>query len=159
MNTMEYLSQGRWLDKMILFHMDRLRELRERADSIGAARMKEVAVMQPPSGEAPYVRTLQQIWETEETVERELQQMIRLEQQINRVIDSLLSGNYRMVLRYRYLDRKTWEQIADLLYIDPSTAKRWHKKAIDLLTLPDDAINLRETPAADPDMTDLPPAA
>ena len=52
--------------------------------------------------------------------------------------------DYRMLLCYRYLNRKTWEQIADLMHIDPSTAKRWHTKAVSLLTLPDDAIWLRE---------------
>ena len=50
------------------------------------------------------------------------------------------------------------EQIADLMHIDPSTAKRWHAKAIALLTLPEDAIFIREAEETEEE-ADLPPAA
>lgn len=162
MKTVEYLSQGRRLNEMIQFQTEKLKELRACADSVGAVRMKDVKVMQSPGDEAPYVRALHRIWEMQETVDRELQLMVLLDRQIDRVIGGLISGDYRMVLRYRYLNRKTWEQIADLMHIDKSTVKRWHTKAVGMLTLPDDAISLRNTdplPAGNPGLTDLPPAA
>ena len=153
MKTVEYLSQGGRLNEMILFHTERLKELRACADSVGAIRTDGVKTARTPSGEAPYVRALRRIWEMQETIDRELELMIRLDQQIGQVIGTLISGDYRMLLRYRYLCRKTWEQIADLMHIDRSTVKRWHAKAIRLLTLPDDAICIR-----DPD-SGRPPAA
>ena len=153
MEMKEYLSQGRRLNEMIQYHTERLKELRACADSVGAVRMADVKVACSPSGEAPYVRALNRIWEMQETVDRELQLLIRLDRQIGQVIGSLLNGDYRMLLCYRYLNRKTWEQIADLMHIDPSTAKRWHAKAVCMLTLPEDAICLREAEAG------LPPAA
>ena len=162
MKTVEYLSQGRRLNEMILFQTERLKELRASADSVGAARVSDAKVQQSPSGEAPYVRALQRIWEMQETVERELQLMIRLEQQIALVIGGLVSGDYRMVLQYRYINRKTWEQIAELMHIDRSTVKRWHTKAVGILTLPDDAIFIREAETllyGNSGRTDLPPAA
>ena len=61
-------------------------------------------------------------------------------EKIDRVINTLLSPDYRILLRYRYLNRRTWNQIADLLHVDPRTVRRWHEKAVSLLTLPDDAI-------------------
>ncbi len=143
MNTVEYLSQGRRLNEMILFQAERLKAMRACADSVGAAGLSGTKVSVSPSGDAPYVRALHRIWDMQEAVDRELRTMIRLEQQIGQVIGTLLSGDYRMLLRYRYLNRKTWEQIADLMHIDPSTAKRWHAKAVAMLTLPEDAICIR----------------
>ena len=144
MTVPEYLSQGRRLNEMILFQTERLKRLRESADGISAVRADGEKVKQSPSGDAPYVRALQRIWELQEAIGEQLQLLIRLDLQIGQVIGTLLNADYRMTLCYRYLDRKTWDQIADLMHIDPSTAKRWHAKAVCLLTLPEDAICLRE---------------
>ena len=138
----EFLAQGRRLNEMILFSTERLRELRASADAVGALRMKPDRVQSSPAGEAPYVRALGRIWALEEEIDRDLQLMIRLDRQIDGLIGTLLNGDYRMVLRYRYQNRKTWSQIADLMHIDPSTAKRWHAAALGLLTLPEDAVRL-----------------
>ena len=100
----------------------------------------EVTVRTSPSGEAPYVRAMRQIWEMQEAIDRDLELLVRLDRQIDRVINTLLSPDYRILLRYRYLNRRTWNQIADLLHVDPRTVRRWHEKAVSLLTLPDDAI-------------------
>lgn len=144
MNVTEYLSQGRRLDEMIRYHAERLESLRARADGISALRIREAAV-KTSAGDAPYVRALQGIWELEETIDRELRLLIRLDGQMTRVINGLLNPDYRMLIRYRYMNRKTWEQIADLMHIDPRTARRWHAKAVSLITLPEDAICIRET--------------
>ena len=144
MTAMEYLSQGRRLNEMIAYHTERLREMRACADGIGAVRMREVRVQQSPGEEPPYVRALHRVWAMQETIDRELQQVILLDRQMSRTIDGLVSGDYRMLLRYRYMKGKTWEQIADLMHIDPSTARRWHRKAMDMLTVPEDAICIRD---------------
>ena len=148
MEMKEYLSQGRRLNEMIAFETERIRELRACADRVGAVQTDGVKVQQSASGDAPYARALQRIWEMQETIDRQLTQLIALDRQIGEVIGTLLSGDYRMLLCYRYLNRKSWEQIADLMHIDPSTARRWHRKAIGMLTLPDDAIFIDMRPAA-----------
>ncbi len=152
MSPMEYLSQGRRLNEMIVFHTERLKELRAAADSVGSPRLSEAKVQASPDGEAPYVRAMHRIWEMQEAVDRDIMLLLRLDSQISEVIGELLNADYRMLLRYRYMNRKTWTQIADLMHIDPSTAKRWHAKALSLLIVPEDAICLR-------DLSGLPPAA
>ena len=140
MTTVRYLSQGRRLDEAVACQAERLKELRLTADRVGALRIMEVTVRTSPSGEAPYVRAMRQIWEMQEAIDRDLELLVRLDRQIDRVINTLLSPDYRILLRYRYLNRRTWNQIADLLHVDPRTVRRWHEKAVSLLTLPDDAI-------------------
>ena len=140
MTTVRYLSQGSRLDAAVACQAGRLKELRLAADRVGALRIKEVTVCSSPSGEAPYVRALDQIWELQDAIDRDLELLVRLDRQIDRVINTLLSPDYRLLLRYRYLGRRTWPQIANAMHIDPRTARRWHEKAVSLLTLPDDAI-------------------
>ena len=139
-----YLSQGLRLAEAIACQTERLKLLRESVDRVAALRVREAAVQGSPSGEAPFVRALRQIWDLQEAIDRDIELLVRLDRQIDRVIGTLLSPDYRILLRYRYLSRKTWRQIADRMHVDPSTAKRWHTKAVSLLTLPDDAIWLRE---------------
>ena len=106
MQMTEYLSQGRRLNDMIAFETARIRELRACADQIGAVRADGERVQQSASGDAPYARALQRIWEMQENIDRQLAQLIALDRQIGEVIGTLLSGDYRMLLRYRAQRRK-----------------------------------------------------
>lgn len=41
---------------------------------------------------------------------------------------------------YRYLEGMTWEDIGELFHANKSTIKRWHRKAIEEIVLPEEQI-------------------
>ena len=43
-------------------------------------------------------------------------------------------------IRYRYIHNMTWGQIADKMYTDERTARRWHDKALVHISLPEEPI-------------------
>ena len=67
----------------------------------------------------------------------EINRLISLRDRINSCINAVKVYDAQLVLRYRYLEHLTWEQIGDRLFIDESTARRRHKKALDGLVIPE----------------------
>ncbi len=147
MTVVQYLSQGELLQERITYCMRRISELRSRVDGVSAVRTDAERTDHRCSDDPSFVRMLEHIWEMQDRVNRDMELMIRLECQMDRVIRQLLNGEYRLVLCYRYLMREPWNRVAELLHANVRTVQRWHEKAVSLITLPEDAIDIR---AGDP---------
>lgn len=52
------------------------------------------------------------------------------------VIETLDNEDYKTLLVLRYLNCKSWDDIADKLYTSLSTVKRWHTKALEQIKIP-----------------------
>ena len=66
--------------------------------------------------------------------------------QMEDMIHRLLRTDYQLLLIYRYLEGMTWEEIGDLLHVEKTTAKRWHKTALSLLQMPENPIFIKDAP-------------
>ena len=143
MKVETYLKQGRLLDQRINYHLKKLAELRNEACSISAPTIGRNKVQSSPTGDAPFVKALMRVEELQAQINREIDMLVDLKQQINDVIRQAGSNELQMVLIYTYLEGYTFEKIGDMLKVDKSTVKRWHKKAISQIILPDDPIIAR----------------
>ena len=127
MTTKEYLQQAYRLDKRINSHIREKEELMQMATSVSSPQWKEDVVQTSKSGDAPFLRTLEKMWE--------------LEEQITAEIDKQVSNpDYLMVLRYRYIHNYCWERIGEELLADRRTVIRWHDAAISQLKVPENPI-------------------
>jgi len=70
--------------------------------------------------------------------------LVDLKGQIEGVIGQLESEVYRMVLTYKYLEGKKWEEIANLLNAGNTTVRNWNREALALLKMPEDQIYIRD---------------
>ncbi len=134
----EFLIQSRGLHHLIQFNRKRLKDLESELPSLPALQIQPDKVQVSPSGDAYFVRTMEQIVELREELERE----IALASQINDTICTVPPGKSRMVLLYRYQYSKTWSQIAAEMHADNSTVRRWANDALNEVILPDDPIML-----------------
>ena len=111
MTANEYLSQVYNLKRKIKYNLARLEELRELSCSISAPALDKV-----PSGnrctEAPFVKALERIWEKEEEINREMDELERKQKEIQAVIEKLTDVDERYVLLYRYMQGMKWEDIS-----------------------------------------------
>ena len=140
MKVETYLKQGRLLDQRINYLIRKMGEAREAACSLPATSVNRDKVQTSPSGDAPFVRAIERVEEMQEQINREIDKLVELRKQIEEVIGQVENEELRMVLVYRYLEGMTWEDIGDLLHAGRSSVIRWHQKAIDQITLPEDAI-------------------
>ena len=139
MKAEDYLGQAFCLDQRIHSAMKELEDMKEMVSSLSSPGFDE-KVMKSPSGEAPFVKALERFWDMEEEVDEEIDTLLRLKRQIRNVIAHVEDPNYQMVLRYKYIHNYNWEQIGTKMFVDRTTAKRWHDTAMKKVTLPDEPI-------------------
>ena len=144
MDVETYLKQGRLLDQRINYHLRKLSELRQTAYTISLPQISGNKVQNSHTGEAPFEKALERIEAMEERINQEIDLLVALKEQIEGVIRQLDSEEYQMVLIYRFLEGMQWEEIGDLLHIDRTTAIRWKVYAIEQLTLPENAISIKD---------------
>ena len=77
MNAKEYLQQGFYLDKKIESNLREVAELRHLCLGISAAGLEESHNPNRPT-EAPFVRTIEKIWEREQEINREVDRLVDL---------------------------------------------------------------------------------
>ena len=139
MTPKEYLKQSYRLDQKINSDIAEAARLREMASSVGSPGFEE-HYNPNRSTEAPFVRCFERVWELEQKINAEIDKLVALKEQIRTVIDKVENPDEQMVLRYRYIHNMTWEQIGDELKADESTVRRWHRRALSSVTVPDDPI-------------------
>lgn len=135
MSAKEYLNKAYRLEQRIRLHKERLEELRELSGSVGSPGFEE-HFNPNRSTEAPFVKTLYKIMALEEKVNEELNELLKLQVEIQGVIDALPDVDESLVLTYRYLKNMSWSQIGDMLYVDERTVRRWHNRALAHVKVP-----------------------
>ena len=142
MTVKEYLGQAYLLDQRIRSHILECEELRQMAESISSPGFEE-HFNASRNTDAPYIRTLDKLWEMEAKVLCEQERLIDLKAQIREIIDRVDKSEQQAVLRFRYIHNYSWPMIADELGVDRGTVQRWHNKAVTKIILPENAINLK----------------
>ena len=87
--------------------------------------------------EAPFVHALEMIEETQRKIDQKLQKLVKLKYEISKAIEQLPDQEERMVLRYRYLNDCSWEDISALLNVSERTVYRIHGSALQHFSLPE----------------------
>lgn len=142
MTVKEYLGQAYLLDQRIRSDTLECEELQQMSQSISSPAFEE-HFNASRNTDAPYIHTLEKLWDMEERVMTELSQLVTLKSQIQEVIRQVDKPEYQAVLKYRYIHNCTWPKIGEILNADTVTVQRWHNKAVSRIILPEDAIDLK----------------
>ncbi len=141
MTAQEFYKQAFRLDQRIDSDIAEKERLREMAFKIRASGFNDHSDPNHPS-EATFVRTLEKVWAMEEKINKEIDMLVDLRNQIHAVIELLSDPNERLVLRYRYLNNMTWEKISEELHAGETSVRRWHRNALEHTVLPDNTIKI-----------------
>lgn len=136
MTAKEYLKQAKLLDAQInslLREIDYWRDLSTRVS--GSSFEAHYNPNRPT--EAPFVHALEMIDEAEREIDQKLQMLVKLKAEISRAIDRLSNREERMVLRYRYLNDCSWEEISTLMNVSERTVYRIHGTALQNFSVPE----------------------
>lgn len=141
MTAKEYLHQAYRLDQRINSNLEELAALREMASSISSPQLSE-RVQTSKQTDAPFVRNLEKIMALEDRINKEVNLLMELKDEIRAVITAVPNTDERMVLKYRYVHNYTWEQIGTELHADARTVRRWHGKALQHVVLPQNPVTI-----------------
>lgn len=142
MTIKEYLGQAYLLDKRIKSDTMELEELRLMSQTISSPGFEE-HYNASKNTDAPYIKTLEKMFDMESKIMTEMNLLLELKEQIRDVISQVEKPEHQMILRYRYIHNLSWSKIGDKLCADITTVQRWHNKAIAKIKLPNNAINLK----------------
>lgn len=138
MTAERYLSQAYRLDQRIQLDQAELDNLKTLAASVGSPGFDEHNNPNRPT-DAPFVKTLERIWEMEQKIFTELSQLIHLKQEILMVLSEIDDVDERLVLTYRYLRNMSWTEISEELGVSDRTIRRWHERALTHVVVPETA--------------------
>ena len=141
MDAKEFFSQTRYLDQLIEEDIRQLQNLRNTATLLRSPGFDQHYNPNRPT-EAPFVKSLERVWAVEEQLKDSIHKLTTLKAQIMQAIETVPDREDRLLLKYRYLDNLTFEQIGSILHMDRSTAYRACERALTLVKVPDDAICL-----------------
>ena len=137
MTAKEYLNQARHLDALINCRLREIDYWRDLSSSVSGTRFDGMPHSPNRPTEALFVRCLEKIDEIQRSVEEKVAYLVRLKEEINTAIDMLENRDEQLVLRYRYLDDCTWEEISRMLNVSLRTVYRIHGSALQNFSVPD----------------------
>ena len=136
MTAKEYLNQARHLDALINCRLREIDYWRDLSSSVSGSNFEPHYNPNKPT-EAPFVRCLEKIDAIQRDVAGKIAYLVRLKGEINTAIDALEMRDEQLVLRYRYLDDCTWEEISRMLNVSLRTVHRIHGSALQNFSVPE----------------------
>ncbi len=135
MTSKEYLRQAYRLNELIDSDAEELERLRDLSFKIAGGNYGE-RVISSGRKEPSFVRYIDEIDEMERKIHAELCELVLLKRNITQAINRMENREERLVLTYRYLSNKTWEQISSILSVSIRTVHRIHQSALNHFSVP-----------------------
>lgn len=135
MTAKEYLNQAYMLNELINSDAEELERLRDLSVKIAGGNYGE-RVISSGRKEPSFVRYIDEIDEMERKIHAELCELVLLKRNITQAINRMENREERLVLTYRYLSNKTWEQISSILSVSIRTVHRIHQSALNHFSVP-----------------------
>ena len=132
----EFLNQAYRLNELIDSDVEERERLCDLATRISGSNFGE-RVQSSRNPDPPFVRYLDDIMEMEQKIHRELCELVVLKKKITESLEKVGNREERLLLTYRYLDNRTWEQIASMLSVSDRTVHRIHASALRNFSVPD----------------------
>jgi DNA-directed RNA polymerase specialized sigma subunit len=116
-------------------HMqDEIKEYERLANSIPGMSFDAIRVDGKKSLDAPFTKWIHKAMEKELQITDLQKKLQTVKCEIITAIDELEDMELRKILIYRYIDWNSWNEMAAKMYISYSTARRYHDKAIALIS-------------------------
>lgn len=137
MTPKQYLNQAKHLDALIHARLREIDYWKEMSTSVSGMRYDGMPRNPNTPSDAHFVTCLHKIDEIQADVESKVAQLITLRDEIGAQIDLLSDPEEQLVLRYRYIDNSTWEEIESMMNVSERTVFRIHGSALQHFTVPE----------------------
>ena len=135
MTVKDYLMQAKHLDTLINCRLRELDYWRDLSKSVSGCNFEAHYNPNRPT-EAPFVKCIAKIDEIEREIANKVSYLVGLREEINAAIDKLENREEQLLLRYRYLDNFSWEEIGRMLCVSLRTVHRIHGSALSNFSVP-----------------------
>ena len=134
MTAQEYLNQAYRLDQRINSKIEQLATLNDLARK--ATSTYTGMPHSPNRGSQTMANTIDRIIDLQNEINQDIDELVDLKTEIRTVIDAVAETDLRLILEERYLNWKSWEQIAVSLGYNLRYLHRLHRHALDACIIP-----------------------
>lgn len=127
MNAKQYLKQSYRLNELIKSEMEELNQLRNVSICLDYSKDK---IQTSQIADDKMVNTVDKIIELENLIRSHIDKMIDLKTEIRNVIDAVDNVDEKLLLKLKYLNFHTFDEIVDDMHISISTVHRIHGNAL-----------------------------
>jgi DNA-directed RNA polymerase specialized sigma subunit len=129
MKAKEYLSQALWLNQRIDNKLEQLERLKAMAMRV-TANLTQEKVSGGYNERSPMENTIVKIMDLEREVNDEIDKLINLKQEILETISLVDDPMAQLLLEMRYINRRTWGEIAEELGYSDRGIHKIHGRAL-----------------------------
>ena len=137
MTAKEYLKQAHHLDAMIHCRLREIDYWKDLSGSVSGINYGSMPHNPNKPTDAPFVRCIEKMDEIQRDIEEKVTVLIKLRDEINLRINLLTDRDEQLILRYRYIDNCTWEEIAGFINVSIRTVHRIHGSALQHFPVPE----------------------
>lgn len=130
MTAKEYLSQPLSIIRKIKYLKLDLERYEKVIYSCPSPNYENVRVDNSLIKETPNQIALEKCDEIKNKIKCLEEELEKVNEEVNKTIDRIDNDDYKLILKYRYLDEMSYEDIKEKMYISYSTIKRWHNEAL-----------------------------
>lgn len=128
MTAKEYLNQAYHIDHRIESKLSQIESLKSLATRVTSV-FSDMPHSSSPDNQR-LQKTIADIVDLENEVSTDIEQLVNLKREIKNTINQVQNEKYRTLLELRYLNFKSWEQIATSLGYDARHIRRIHGNAL-----------------------------
>lgn len=130
MTSKDYLKQAQQLNDFIKADFEELEKLKGDCFNLSARSISSSGGNGSQNHDPAFIKCLEKIEQLKADINFEIDTYFALKIQIRKSINQLENHNERMILKMKYINGNTLEQVADKLNKDIRTVKRWHNSAL-----------------------------
>jgi len=130
MTAKEYLSQPLNIRRKIKYLKLDLERYEKIIYSCSSPNYENVRVDKSLIKETPNQIALEKCDEIKAKIKNLEKELERVIVDVNKVIEDLDNTEFKLLLKYRYLDEMSYDDIKEKLFVSYSSIKRWHNDAL-----------------------------
>ena len=137
MQAKDYLKQAYRLNELIQSNKSELDELRVLSESVSGIDLTKEPSSRSPSGDAGFAKIVMKIIDLEKAINDDINELLSLKLEIRTTINTVKDNDEKLLLKLRYLNFMTWENICDEMSVSVRTAHRIHADALKNIVIPE----------------------
>lgn len=136
MTAQEYLNQGYRIMELIKSNEKEITELNELAKSISGPNLSGMPFSATKNAEPQYAKCIQKIEDLENEIKDETLRFLDIKKNIRQAINTVKDRDEQLLLKLRYINFLTMEQIAEKMSFSVMQIYRIHSKALENIKIP-----------------------
>ena len=137
MEAKQYLKQAYRLNELINSDLEELAELNALKYSISSPNYSGMPTSDTKDVEPTFAKAIRKIIDLEDHINKEIARYVNLKKEIRSVINEVTDGDEKLLLKYRYINFCTWDDICEKMNVSIRTAHRIHAEALANVKVPE----------------------